>query len=89
MSHQTKMNQNCRYFSPQTLIVTFPFVTLRMLNPTVGIMSSLKLPLCKNIRKKYYNPKNASRDKKSIIESCRGPTKKFHEIRTTIVVVYK
>lgn len=29
-----------------TLIVTFPFVTFLMLNPTVGIMSSLNCPLC-------------------------------------------
>jgi len=27
-----------------TLIVTLPFVTVRMLNPTVGIMSSLNWP---------------------------------------------
>jgi len=27
-----------------TLMVTFPFVIVRMLNPTVGIMSSLNCP---------------------------------------------
>lgn len=30
-----------------TFIVTLPFVTLRMLKPTVGIMSSLKCPDCR------------------------------------------
>ena len=29
-----------------SLIVTFPLVTLRMLKPTVGIMSSEKPPVC-------------------------------------------
>ena len=34
--------------SGPTLIVTFPFDTFRMLNPTVGIMSSLNCPDCSN-----------------------------------------
>ena len=31
----------------QSLMVTFPFVILRMLNPTVGIISSLNCPDCR------------------------------------------
>lgn len=34
-------------FLPLTLMVTFPLVILRMLKPTVGIMSSLNCPDCK------------------------------------------
>lgn len=35
------------------LMVTFPLVILRILKPTVGIMSSVNWPLCKKIAKVY------------------------------------
>lgn len=44
------LNLGCPPIS-QTLMVTFPLVTFRILNPTVGIMSSLKLPDCKRMKK--------------------------------------
>lgn len=47
MSHNPQLMSFYASISPQTLIVTFPFVTLRILKPTVGIISSLKLPLYK------------------------------------------
>lgn len=40
------------YDSPHTFMVTFPFVTFLILKPTVGIISSEKFPLYKEIYNK-------------------------------------
>lgn len=42
--HQNRSCHRTQEAGNYTLIVTFPFVTFRMLNPTVGIMSSLNCP---------------------------------------------
>lgn len=39
-----------------TLMVTFPLVILRMLKPTVGIMSSLNWPDCRHTDRQHLNP---------------------------------
>uniref|UniRef100_A0A2M3ZPP8 Putative secreted peptide n=1 Tax=Anopheles braziliensis TaxID=58242 RepID=A0A2M3ZPP8_9DIPT len=48
----------------QTLMVTFPLVTLRMLNPTVGIISSQNCPeaitLTKVVLPEYWSPTSVS-----------------------------
>lgn len=52
--HFTTSNRN------NTLMVTFPFVTFLILNPTVGIMSSLKCPDWKQSQKWMTSFKPAS-----------------------------